>query len=179
MAAVALAAHVRRPPPWSVAVGKLAGDDPRAGDIAVVSALAAWRQERGIYRLGPELAEALPGTDLHGDLPVDVLYRLAEAGAHGRRPSALESSISTRARRRCGDQVRRGRPDGSGARLTGVSGRGSRYGAVASSSSLSFARSTLNACASAAKSSALISGRHRKVNTTSQPSPLGMTRIGL
>jgi len=57
---------------------QLAGDDPRAGDIAVVSAFAAWRQGRGIYRVGPELAAALAGTDLDGDLPVDVLYRLPE-----------------------------------------------------------------------------------------------------
>jgi len=57
---------------------QVAGDDPRAGDIAVVSALAAWRQGRGIYRVGPELAEALAGTDLDDDLPVDVLYRLPE-----------------------------------------------------------------------------------------------------
>jgi len=57
---------------------QMAGDDPRAGDIAVVSAFAAWRQGRGIYRVGPELAAALAGTDLDGDLPVDVLYRLPE-----------------------------------------------------------------------------------------------------
>jgi len=43
----------------------------------VVSA-AAWRQGRGIYRLCPELAEALAGTDRDGDLPADLLYRLPE-----------------------------------------------------------------------------------------------------
>jgi len=56
---------------------QMAGDDPRAADIAVVSALAAC-QGRGIYHVGPELAEALAGTDLVGALPVDVLYRPPE-----------------------------------------------------------------------------------------------------
>jgi len=57
---------------------QVAGNDPRAGDIALLAALAAWRQGRGIYRVDPELAEALAGTDLDGDLPVEVLYRLPE-----------------------------------------------------------------------------------------------------
>jgi len=61
-----------------VAVARSLVTTPRAGDIAVVSAPAAWRQGRGIYRVGPGLAEALAGTDLDGDLPVDVLYRLPE-----------------------------------------------------------------------------------------------------
>ena len=56
----------------------MAANNPRAGDIAMLAALAAWRQGRGIYRVDPELAEALASTYLDGDLPVDVLYRLPE-----------------------------------------------------------------------------------------------------
>jgi len=119
----------------------MAGDDPRAADIAVLSALAAWRQGRGIYRVGPELAEALTGTDLDGTLPVDVLYRLPEVRLHrghghrrlrpprvGRhpRPSRAAAPASRRGR-----LAKRGRPPrppdaGRGHRVDTRPGQGQR-----------------------------------------------------
>jgi len=64
------------PTPSSAAV-QIAVSDPRAADIALLAALAAWRQGRGIYRC----ARARGGPGGHrpdGALPVDVLYRLPE-----------------------------------------------------------------------------------------------------
>jgi hypothetical protein len=50
----------------------------RAGDIAIMSALAAWRVTKGIYRFDEELLVALLDTPIDGQLPTDVLYRLPE-----------------------------------------------------------------------------------------------------
>ena len=43
-----------------------------------ISALAAWRMGRGIYRFDPALASALIATPLDGRIPVELLYRLPE-----------------------------------------------------------------------------------------------------
>lgn len=50
----------------------------RAADVGRIGALAAWRQTQGIYILDETLLEAIWQTDLAGEIPVDVLYRLPE-----------------------------------------------------------------------------------------------------
>ena len=47
-------------------------------DLAVLSALAAWRVSQGIYRFDADVRAALVATPITGALPVDVLYRLPE-----------------------------------------------------------------------------------------------------
>lgn len=49
-----------------------------AHDAAVVTALSAWRQTKGVYVLDPDLLEALWSTPLTGDVPSAVLKRLPE-----------------------------------------------------------------------------------------------------
>jgi hypothetical protein len=65
---------------YAVASGghTLTATDPAAGDIGAVGALAAWRQTQGIYTVDETLLEALWDTELSGEIPVDVLYRLPE-----------------------------------------------------------------------------------------------------
>jgi len=52
----------------------------RAGPSAPVSValLARWRMTQGVYRVDPALYPALAKTELHGDIPADVLRRLPE-----------------------------------------------------------------------------------------------------
>ena len=47
-------------------------------DAATVTALAAWRQTKGVYVLDADLLEALWATSVTGDLPTAVLQRLPE-----------------------------------------------------------------------------------------------------
>ena len=54
----------------------ISGDQPMLA--AKLTALAAWRMTKGIYRFDPTLMEALIDTPLDGDVPVDVLRRLPE-----------------------------------------------------------------------------------------------------
>lgn len=61
----------------------LASNDPNlaaeeAEHSPAIAALAAWRQTQGIYRLDPDLAEALWQTPVDGQIPVGVLDRLPE-----------------------------------------------------------------------------------------------------
>jgi hypothetical protein len=50
----------------------------RAGDIARIGALAAWRMTQGIYRFDPALYEALIDTPVTGDLPAEILTHAPE-----------------------------------------------------------------------------------------------------
>lgn len=50
----------------------------RAGDVARVAALAAWRMTQGIYRFDPAVYDAMRATPVAGDIPHSVLYRLPE-----------------------------------------------------------------------------------------------------
>lgn len=50
----------------------------RAGDIARVSALTAWRVTQGIYRFDETLLDELWTSDIDGALPVDTLLHLPE-----------------------------------------------------------------------------------------------------
>lgn len=50
----------------------------RAGDVARMAALSAWRMTQGIYRFDPAVFEAVRDTPVDGDIPADVLYRLPE-----------------------------------------------------------------------------------------------------
>lgn len=50
----------------------------RAGDIAVLGALAPWRYTQGIYRFDPALLDALAKTSMDGILPSGVLHRLPQ-----------------------------------------------------------------------------------------------------
>jgi len=47
-------------------------------DVSRLSAIGTWRYSQGIYRFDPELLTALCQTELTGDIPVQVLYRLPE-----------------------------------------------------------------------------------------------------
>lgn len=47
-------------------------------DIALLSALAAWRPTQGIYRFDPDLGAAIDATDVDRELPADVLRALPE-----------------------------------------------------------------------------------------------------
>lgn len=49
-----------------------------ARDAATITALAAWRQTKGIYQFHPDLLDALWDTPVTGDLPTQVLKRLPE-----------------------------------------------------------------------------------------------------
>lgn len=49
-----------------------------AGDIALIGALAAWRATQGIYRIDPDVLDAVLDTPLDRELPSDLLYRLPE-----------------------------------------------------------------------------------------------------
>lgn len=47
-------------------------------DIAQLSALGTWRYSQGIYRVAPEMLQALADSPISGNLPSEVLYRLPE-----------------------------------------------------------------------------------------------------
>ncbi len=47
-------------------------------DVSIIGAMAAWRLSQGIYRFDPDLFEALWGTPLNHDLPIDLFFRLPE-----------------------------------------------------------------------------------------------------
>jgi len=55
-------------------------DAPAAtvADGSLLAALGTWRYTQGIYRIDPDLQEALTDSELTGDLPGDVLLRLPE-----------------------------------------------------------------------------------------------------
>jgi hypothetical protein len=46
--------------------------------VGIVGALAAWRVTQGVYRVDPEVFEALWTTPLEGELPTALLYHLPE-----------------------------------------------------------------------------------------------------
>lgn len=47
-------------------------------NAAIIAALTAWRQTKGIYQFHPDLLNALWGTPVTGDLPTQALKRLPE-----------------------------------------------------------------------------------------------------
>lgn len=47
-------------------------------DISAVAALGPWRETQGVYAFDPDLLASLIDTDLDGEIPLDVLYRLPE-----------------------------------------------------------------------------------------------------
>lgn len=49
-----------------------------APDIARLAAILTWRYTQGIYRFDSDLRAALAVSDLTGDIPAEVLYRLPE-----------------------------------------------------------------------------------------------------
>lgn len=70
--------------PMAAAYAVVSGGGPRrvaperAGDVARLAALAAWRMTQGIYRFDPAVFDAVRSTPVAGDIPADVLYRLPE-----------------------------------------------------------------------------------------------------
>lgn len=70
--------------PMAAAYAVVSGGGPRrvaperAGDVARLAALAAWRMTQGIYRFDPAVYDAVRSTPVAGDIPADVLYRLPE-----------------------------------------------------------------------------------------------------
>ncbi len=48
------------------------------GDVARLAALGTWRYSQGVYQFDPDLAAAMTGTVLHGEMPTDVVLRLPE-----------------------------------------------------------------------------------------------------
>lgn len=54
-------------------------NDPNlSGDIGRLAAIGAWRYTQGIYRFDPEVYNAIRDTNLTGNIPAEVLYRLPE-----------------------------------------------------------------------------------------------------
>jgi hypothetical protein len=53
-------------------------DIKQSEDVSRLSALAAWRTSKGIYRFDATLYEALRGTAVEGEIPCEVLRRLPE-----------------------------------------------------------------------------------------------------
>lgn len=49
-----------------------------SNDIARLSAIGTWRYSKGVYRLDPDLMDALTDSPVSGSLPSEVLYRLPE-----------------------------------------------------------------------------------------------------
>ncbi len=47
-------------------------------DVARVGALAAWRPTQGIYRIDPDMLDALWTTPVRGELPIEVLHLMPE-----------------------------------------------------------------------------------------------------
>jgi len=50
----------------------------RAGDVARVGALQAWRMTQGIYRFDPAVYDAVRDTPVSGDLPAEAIMQLPE-----------------------------------------------------------------------------------------------------
>lgn len=48
------------------------------GDVSRLAAIGTWRYSQGIYRVDPDLMAGLVESNLPGDLPAEVLYRLPE-----------------------------------------------------------------------------------------------------
>lgn len=48
------------------------------GDTGVLGGLAAWRTTQGIYRFDETVFDAVWNTEIKGDLPTDILFRLPE-----------------------------------------------------------------------------------------------------
>lgn len=67
---------------YAVASAHLAGghllDVDQAGEVARLSAIGSWRYSQGIYRISPELLQALLDSPLEGTIPTDVLHCLPE-----------------------------------------------------------------------------------------------------
>lgn len=61
-----------------LASGGMPADRSLITDVFVVMFLSAWRVTQGIYRFDPTLYDALRGTPIEGELPVDLLHRLPE-----------------------------------------------------------------------------------------------------
>lgn len=58
---------------------RLGADDlAKVLDVSALAALAAWRMTKGLYRFDPDILGTLWDTPLTGDLPTDLLLRLAE-----------------------------------------------------------------------------------------------------
>jgi|SRR5579875_1484710 len=66
--------------PISGETDRMTGDETRW--MALLAALAAWRVGRGIYRVDPELLDALVASELPGDVPTDSLFELPEWGLY-------------------------------------------------------------------------------------------------
>lgn len=58
-------------------------------DVARLGAIGTWRYSQGIYRFDPDLYAALIGTEITGDIPVEVLYRLPEFCIYVETPGLL------------------------------------------------------------------------------------------
>jgi hypothetical protein len=52
--------------------------DDMLGDLWTIAAIGAWRYTQGVYRLDPDFYAEIADTDLKGDMPVEVLFRLPE-----------------------------------------------------------------------------------------------------
>ena len=50
----------------------------RAGDVAKLAAVGAWRYTQGIYRFNDDVYQSLITTDFDREMPIEVLYRLKE-----------------------------------------------------------------------------------------------------
>lgn len=53
-------------------------DIQNMSDVGILAALSAWRITQGIYRVDPDVFDALWETPIAGRLPIDLFYRLPE-----------------------------------------------------------------------------------------------------
>ena len=62
-------------------------------DVARLGAIGTWRYCQGIYRFDADLLAALTSTELTGDIPADVLYRLPEYCIYVETPGMQYTSL--------------------------------------------------------------------------------------
>lgn len=63
---------------WSAPTVAAVNPDGSARNVERITALGTWRITQGIYQIDATLLDALWDTDLDGDIPAEVLYRLPE-----------------------------------------------------------------------------------------------------
>lgn len=72
---------------YAIASHRLAGGGSIArehgGEVSRLAAIGAWRYSQGIYRIAPELMQALLASPVEGTLPTQVLHHLRRGHWHG------------------------------------------------------------------------------------------------
>lgn len=66
--------------------------EDQAADLYRLAALATWRMTQGIYRFDPAMFDAVAKTQVSGDLPHEILFRLPEWAVYVETPGLLYGS---------------------------------------------------------------------------------------